>query len=458
MNDQEPSPFEEIAKRLEDGAARGARYLAGVAARPVFPPAEALQRLEELGGPLPPAPTDPAEVVALLDEIGSPATVGTVGPRYFGFVIGGVLPACAGASALATAWDECAGLRNASPLGAHLEDVARGWLLDALHFEPDVTVGFATGATMANLSGLAAARHALLAGHGWNVEKQGLFGAPPFRVIVGDEVHASVLKALALLGLGTERVERVPTDEQGRLRAELLPNVDEPALFCVQAGNVNTGSFDPIGDVVAHARASGSWVHVDGAFGLWACTSRERAHLTAGIRDADSWSVDAHKWLNVPYDSGLVLVRDGEALRSAMRSTAPYLLQTQRPDPTDHTPEMSRRARGIEVWAALRSLGRSGIEDLVERCCRHARRLAEALDTAGHEILNDVVLNQVLVAFGDDARTDRTIAGLQESGVAWAGGTTWHGRRALRLAPSNWTTTDEDVDRTVEAILAAAGD
>jgi glutamate/tyrosine decarboxylase-like PLP-dependent enzyme len=309
---------------------------------------------------------------------------------------------------------------------------------------------------MANFSALAAARHAVLARAGWDVEADGLCGAPPIMVVVGEEVHPSVLKALGLLGLGRERVVRVPVDGQGRLRAEALPPLDGPAIVCAQVGNVNTGACDPVREICARVRGTGAWVHVDGAFGLWAAAAPARAHLVAGVAAADSWATDAHKWLNVPYDSGLAFVRDGAALRAAMAVTAAYLPTSDVRQPDQYTPELSRRARGVEVWAALRSLGRAGLADLVERCCRHAARLADGLRAAGYDILNDVVLNQVLVAFGDDATTRRVIAALQADGTCWCGGTVWRGRAAMRISVSSWATTADDVERSLAATLRVA--
>jgi len=449
-------PLVRSARLLLDAAERGARFLASVDRRSVQPDPAAVARLSRLAGPLPDGPTDPEEVLRMLDEEGSPATVASVGGRYFGFVIGGVLPASLGANTLAGAWDQCAGMRAASPLGAALEEAAGAWLLELLGLDARAGVGFVTGATTANLAAIAAARRALLLARGWDVERQGLFGAPAFPVVVGEEVHASVGKALGLLGLGRERVLSVPIDDQGRMRPECLPRLDEPALVCIQAGNVNSGAFDPAARIVEAVHGSGSWVHVDGAFGLWACASPTRAASVQGLAEADSWSLDAHKWLNVPYDSGMVIVRDPAHLRGAMRATAPYLVSGERPDPTDHTPEMSRRARGVEVWAALRSLGRAGVSELIERCCAHATRFAERLSRAGYEILNEVVLNQVLVSFGSDARTDAVVKEVQREGTCWCGGTTWRGRRAMRISVSSWATTEDDVERSARAMLAAA--
>ena len=434
------------------------RYLAGLDERRVAPPADAVSRLAELGGPLPDAPCDPTEVVRLLDEIAGPATVASAGGRYFGFVTGSTLPAARAAARLVSAWDQNACMTVMSPAAAELERIAGRWLLDVLGFPATAAVGFVTGATLGNLSALAAARHAVLARRGWDVEAQGLAGAPPLRVIVGDEVHVSLLKALALLGLGRDRVERVAVDGQGRLRADAVPDLDDTTIVCLQAGNVNTGASDPLADVVPRAHEAGAWVHVDGAFGLWLAAAPARAHLVAGIDGADSWSTDGHKWLNVPYDCGFALCRDPEPLVAAMSATAAYLPSGVHPDAFQYAPEMSRRARGVEVWAALRSLGRGGVADLVERTCRLATRFASGLQDAGHEILNAVVANQVLVSFGSDDKTRRVVEAVQADGTCWCGSTVWQGRTAMRVSVSSWATTEEDVDRSLDAItrLAAA--
>jgi glutamate/tyrosine decarboxylase-like PLP-dependent enzyme len=337
-----------------------------------------------------------------------------------------------------------------------LEQIALRWLADLLGLPSDCGGAFVTGATMANFSALAAARHALLARAGWNVEADGLFGAPPITVFVGAEAHPSLFKSLGLLGLGRSRVVRVPVDTQGRMRADALPEIAGPAIVCLQAGNVNTGAFDPFAEVCARAHDAGAWVHVDGAFGLWAAATPQRAHLAAGIDDADSWATDGHKWLNVPYDCGLAFVRDAAPLRAAMAVSAAYLSVAEQRKPNDFTPEMSRRARGVEVWAALRSLGRSGLAELFERNCRQAARFAAGLRAAGYEVLNEVVLNQVLVSFGDAATTRRVIAGIQGDGTCWCGGTEWQGRAAMRISVSSWATTDADVERSLAAMLRVA--
>ncbi len=441
---------------LYDAARRGIHYLTTVNERPVPPSPAAVAALTEFAEALPNAPTDPAHVLAMLDEIGSPATVASAGGRYFGFVTGGSLPATVAASWLATAWDNNSGLTVMSPAVVKLEAVALGWLVDLFGLPAGTGGGFVTGATMANLTGLAAARHALLARQGWDVETQGLFGAPPLTVVVGDEVHVSLLKALSLLGLGRERVIRVPVDGQGRMRPDALPPLDARTILCVQAGNVNTGAIDPLDQLCAAAQATGAWVHVDGAFGMWAAVAPTHAHLIRGLGEADSWATDAHKWLNVPYDSGLVFCRDATHLGAAMSTSAAYLQQSDDREPYHYTPEMSRRARGVEVWAALRSLGREGLADLVARTCRHARRFAEGLNAVGYTILNEVVLNQVLVSFGDEATTRRVIAAVQAEGTCWAGGTTWQGQAAMRISVSSWATTEEDVEQSLDAIIRIA--
>ncbi len=442
---------------LEATANRAICYLEGLDARGVAPTAAALAALTLLDGPLPERPCDPHAVIALLDDVASPASVAMAGPRFFGFVIGGALPVTVAASWLATAWDQNSAIYRATPATAQIEATAMRWTLDVLGLPPQCGAAFVTGATVANFSALAAARHAVLERAGWNVEGDGLFGAPPITVIVSDEVHPSVTKALGMLGLGRSRVTHVPVDGQGRMRIDQFPALVGPTIVCTQVGNVNTGSADPIADIVDLASAADAWVHVDGAFGLWAAASPKYAHLTSGMESADSWATDAHKWLNVPYDSGLAIVRDPHALQAAMAITAAYLptASSQR-NPADFTPELSRRARGVEVWAALRQLGRAGVAELVERCCAHAARFATQLSAAGFEILNDVVLNQVLVAFGDSATTQRIIEAVQADGTCWAGITEWQGRTAMRISVSSWATTTADVDLSVMAIVRVA--
>jgi glutamate/tyrosine decarboxylase-like PLP-dependent enzyme len=442
---------------LQTTAARAIDYLEGLDTRPVAPTAEAIARLDRFDEPLPNQPSDPETVLQLLDELGSPATVGTAGARFFGFVIGGSLPAALAANWLVSAWDQNSAFYRVTPGTARIEQIALHWLLDVLHLPATAGGAFVSGATVANFTALAAARHAVLSRAGWDVEGQGLFGAPPITVVIGAEAHPTLFKALGLLGLGRQRVMQVPVDRQGRMRPEALPPLAGPTIVCVQAGNINTGAFDPIQEISAYAHQTGAWVHVDGAFGLWALATPALAHLTRGLDQADSWATDAHKWLNVPYDSGLAFVREAEALRAAMAVTADYLpTATAQRNPADYTPELSRRARGVEVWAALRSLGRAGLADLIERCCRHARRFAQGFEAAGYEVLNKVVLNQVLISFGDAAVTDRVIAEIQADGTSWVGGTVWQGRTAMRISVSSWATTEADVERSLAAMLRIA--
>jgi glutamate/tyrosine decarboxylase-like PLP-dependent enzyme len=392
----------------------------------------------------------------MLDEIGSPATVMSTGGRYFGFVIGGTLPASLAANWLASAWDQDAALRVMSPIAAELEDIAIRWVCEALGLPRECEGGLVTGATMANFTSLAAARYALLAREGWNIIDDGLFGAPPIEVVAGAEVHASLLKALNMLGMGSKRVTLVEADGQGRMRAEKLPKLSRHAIVCIQAGNVNTGAFDPAHLICDVAHAEGAWVHVDGAFGLWAGVSPKYKHLLNGFDKADSWATDAHKWPNVGYDCGLAIVRNREALRASMGISAAYLAPGANREPMHHTPEASRRARGVELWAALKSLGRDGLAELVERTCAHALRFAVGLRAAGFDVLNECVSNQVLVSFGDEAKTKDVMRRVQEDGTCWCGGTVWQGKTAMRISVSSWATTAADVDRSIEAILRAA--
>ena len=441
---------------LSDALARSVDYLNGLSHRPVEPRPDAIAKLEAFSGALPDAPTAPKEVLRRLDEWGSPATIANAGPRYFGFVTGGALPASLAANWLAGAWDQNAHFVIGSPIAAALEDTALAWVREILDLPESWGGGFVTGTTMGNFSGLAAGRHAVLEKAGWDVEAQGLFDAPEVQVIVGAEAHTTLLQALALVGFGRERVTTVPVDEQGRMRADRLPKLRAPSIVCLQAGNVNTGSFDPVAEIAAPAREAGAWIHLDGAFGLWAAASPKTRHLTEGIAEVDSIATDLHKWLNVPYDNGLALYRDPEAARQALSITAAYLPKGEERQPCDYTPESSRRARGVEIWAALLSLGRSGLRELIERHCRFARHFADGLRAAGHEILNDVVLNQVLVSFGSDEKTARVITAVQEEGTCWCSGTKWRGRGAMRISVSSWATTEEDVEQSLAAIVLVA--
>jgi glutamate/tyrosine decarboxylase-like PLP-dependent enzyme len=451
-------------------------YIASRVDRPVWPTITLADLRAALGGPMPIDPIDASRVIDALARAAEPGLVTTTGPRYFGFVTGGALPATIAAEWLTAAWDQNAALFVMSPTGSVVEEVAGAWLLELLGLPPNASVGFVTGCGMANFTALAAARHELLRRVGWDVEGDGLQGAPRLRVIVGDEVHVSVIAALRLIGVGSRQVERIAVDGQGRMVANALDRAlatgDGPTIVCAQAGNVNTGAFDPLDAIADVTRRHLAWLHVDGAFGLWAAASETLKHHTRGLERADSWATDAHKWLNVPYDSGLVFVAHPAAHRAAMSMSARYLSRTSSDEsgapqplaprePMDWTPEASRRARGLAVYAALRSLGRRGVEDLVDRCCRLARRFAARLrQEPTIQILNDVVLNQVLVRVvpptGDaDAATREIMRLVQEERVCWLGGTRWHDMDAMRISVSNWSTTDEDVDTSAESIIRA---
>jgi glutamate/tyrosine decarboxylase-like PLP-dependent enzyme len=452
---------------LRDAAGRAADYRERVAEGPVFPGDADLDKLRAALGDLRDAPTPAANVVAELADAVEPALVATTGPRYFGFVIGGALDAATAADVLTIGWDQPAFNAVTSPGAAVIEEIAGGWLVDLLGLPAGASVGFVTGGQTANTVGLAAARHHLLAAAGWDVEADGLAGAPRLRVVAGAERHVTIDRSLRLLGVGARAVEPAAADDQGATDVADLARVlasgptgpDGPTIVCLQAGNVNSGACDDLAAATKIAHDHGAWVHVDGAFGLWAAANPATRHLTAGVETADSWATDGHKWLNVPYDSGYAFCAHPEAHAAAMSFTAAYLTGQGASGvrgPSDYVPESSRRARGFATWAALRELGREGVADLVERCCARARRFADRLgELDGVDIANEVVLNQVLVGFGDDARTDRVVEAVQRSGEAWMGATTWHGRRLMRLAVSNWSTTDADVDRTVAAIAAA---
>ncbi|HJP83507.1 MAG TPA: aminotransferase class V-fold PLP-dependent enzyme [Fimbriimonadaceae bacterium] len=447
-------------------------YLAGLDERPVGKPVDVESMRRALGGDLPEDGQPADQVLANLVEDGDPGIVATSGPRYFGFVIGGTLPVALAADWMTSTWDQNAGLYVISPANSVAEETAGTWLAELFGLPVGVSVGFVTGCQAANFSGLAAARHFLLDRAGWDVERKGLYGAPEIQMVLGDEAHVTIHTGLQMLGLGGERVHRVPVDGQGRMLVAELKKVlanlaGKPILICAQAGNVNTGAFDPIDEIADLAEEFDAWLHIDGAFGLWANASPDLQHLVSGIGRADSWATDGHKWLNVPYDSGLVFCKHPQAHRSALTAQASYLQQTEgkERDPFEWTPEFSRRARGFAVWAALKYLGRSGVRDLIERTCAHARRFADLLGEApGVEILNEVVLNQALVRFSpspdaEDADKDEftrvVIRRVQEDGTCWLSGTAWQGKAAMRISVCNWSTMQEDVDKSAEAILRA---
>jgi glutamate/tyrosine decarboxylase-like PLP-dependent enzyme len=450
---------------LEQAAAAVADYHANLPQRAVAPPVDFEQLRRAFGGPLPEAATPPDKVLAQLLAAAEPGLVATAGPRFFGFVIGGVLPAAAAAEVLTGGWDQCAFNAVLAPAAMVAEEIAGTWLKELLGLPPTASVGFVTGGQQANTVGLAVARHHVLERLGWDVERDGLRDAPAVRVIVGAERHATVDRSLRLLGLGARTIEAVETDGNGAIEIDALERVlagrpTGPAIVCLQAGNVNTGACDDLRRGCDLAHHHGAWVHVDGAFGLWAGASPTTRHLVDGVEQADSWACDGHKWLNVPYDSGFVFCSRPYVHGDAVSYSAPYLVGSESGIATagaDFTLESSRRARGFATWAAIRELGRDGIADLVERCCRLARRFAGGLSDGGTTIGNEVVLNQVLVRFGDDATTDRVVEGVQRDGTCWMGGTTWKGQRYMRISVSNWSTTEDDVDRSVEAILRIAG-
>ncbi|HST18775.1 MAG TPA: pyridoxal-dependent decarboxylase [Gaiellaceae bacterium] len=438
-------------------------FLESLDERPVAPDVDLDALRQALGGPLPDGPTAAETVVAELAHDAEPGLVATPGGRYFGFVIGGVLPAALAADWLTAAWDQNAGLYAASPAGAVVEEVAGSWLAELLGLPSGLAFGVVTGCQMAHVTALAAARHHVLAAHGWDVELKGLVGSPRIQVVVGAQRHATIDRALRFLGLGAPSTI-VPADDQGRIDARALDvaldAVEGPTIVCVQAGEVNTGAFDDLEAAADAASKHDAWLHVDGAFGLWAAASPTTRRLVAGVERADSWATDMHKWLNVPYDSGIAFSRHPESHRAALGTHAAYLVHADETGPRDEldwNPEFSRRARGFTVYAALRSLGRSGVAELVENTCAHARRFGEELERIpGCEVLNEIVLNQVLFRFPSDEETDAVLAAVQQSGEAWMGGTLWQGRRAIRISVSNWSTTDDDVDRTVAAFATAA--
>ena len=447
---------------LRRTAELAADILDGLDERPVFPADSLDETRAALGGPLPDSPSDPLEVVELLAREVDKGVVAMAGPRYFGYVTGGALPATIGADWLTTIWDQCAGLGPLGPSVAVVEEITGEWLKDVLGLPQAASFALTTGCQMAHVTGLAAARHAVLEQRGWDVRERGLAGSPSISVVVGRLRHVTVDRALRLLGIGASQLVVVPSDSLGRMEPDglhsALAGIDGPTIVCAQAGEVNTGSFDPLPEIVEIVRATDAWLHVDGAFGLWAAASPTRLHLVEGVAEADSWASDAHKWLNVPYDCGLAFCARPPAHLASMTMKATYFEGQGEwgRDASDWTPESSRRARALTVYAALRSLGRTGVADLVDRCCDLAARFGDAIsELPGCELLNDVVLNQVLFRFEDDEAMNEVLARVQQGGEAWMGGTMWDGRAAIRIAVSNWRTTEADIDRTVAAFDAA---
>lgn len=444
-----------MSEFLMDAARRAATYRENVEVDPVRPDTGA--DLSEFEGSFPEEGTDPDQVIKLIDELVTPATMGFSNPRFYGWVIGGVYPVALAADWMSSAWDQNNVVYAATPGTVKLEATALRWIMEAAGL-PDTSWGaFVTGTTVGNAAALAAARTSVLSDVGWDATADGLFGAPEVTVVVGEEVHPSLVKALGIVGLGRDRVTKVPVDDQGRMRADRFPDIDGPAIVCLQAGNVNTGSFDPMSEIIPRAKKQGAWVHIDGAFGFWATVSPTHRHLVEGMELADSWATDCHKYLNVPYDAGVVLVRDPSALERVMSVSAEYLPPGEiGRDPGLYTPELSRRARGVPTYAVLRSLGRQGLIDLVDRTVRLAQLFAARLAEIGFEVLNDVVLNQVLVSFGSADETRRIVEGVADEGVMFAGPTVWQGRTAMRISVSGHSTSEDDIEQSIDAIARAA--
>lgn len=421
----------------------------------VFPSEEAVDGLKDLDENMPLEPAAPAEILRTLHKIGAPATVAQSGGRYFGFVNGGLVPAAIGVKWLTDVWDQNCAMYVQSPIASRLEDLCEKWLVDLLGLPQGTAAGFVSGSATAITCGLAAARDTLLARQGWDVKRQGLRHSPPLRVLLGEQAHSTVYRALSLLGFGRDEIETIPCDGQGRLIAAEMPEMDDKTLFIAQAGNVNSGCFDPLDDSCDRANRAGAWVHIDGAFGIWAAASGRLKHLTRGLDKADSWSADAHKALNAPYDCGIVFCRDRQALAGSLQMAGSYLVYSEQRDGMLYTPEMSRRARGIELWAVLKSLGRSGVSDLIEQLRDNAVYLAGRLSENGFEVLNEVVFNQVLVRAESPDRTGELLKTIQAGGRCWCGGATWQNQPVIRLSVCSWQTTQKDLDVCVDEFVRA---
>ena len=457
MSSSQDAMFSQVKARqlFEQAKGYAYAYMDGVYEREVFPTDDSIRALAVFDEPLPEGPCDSSEVLRLLHEYGSPATVAQTGGRYFGFVNGSILPAALAAKWLSDAWDQNAALHVMSPVASQLEAVCEKWLADLFGLPADTVAGFVSGSSTATMCGLAAGRSQILSRLDWDVNVKGLFGAPRVRVVLGRQAHASVFKALSLLGFGSEQLEQVPVDDEGCMNPSQMPELDARTLVIAQAGNVNSGAFDPLDELCRLAEGAGAWVHVDGAFGLWSAASDRKKSLTHGMARADSWSVDAHKTLNAPYDCGIVLCRHREALANAMHATGAYFQYSDKRDGMRYTPEMSRRARAVELWATLKSLGKSGVQELVDRLCDHARRLAERLIAEGFRVLNRVVFNQVLVASDTPEQTQGILEYIQKSGECWCGGSIWNGDPVIRVSVCSWATTTSDIDRLVAAFVKA---
>jgi glutamate/tyrosine decarboxylase-like PLP-dependent enzyme len=449
--------FAQIAEKnlFEQAKSYAFAYMDEAHDRRVFPDDEAIEKLAAFDEPLPQIPQAGAEVLNLLAEYGSPATVGQTGGRYFGFVNGNAIPIALAVRWLSDIWDQNPALHVMSPTVAKIEQTCEQWLRDLLGLPPQTVAGFVGGTSIATMCGLAAGRYAILKNLDWDVNEDGLFGAPPIRVVVSQQAHGTVFKALALLGLGKKRIELVPADAEGRLDVAHLPPLDASTLVILQAGNVNSGSFDDFDHICSLAQEAGAWVHIDGAFGLWAAASPNHKYLTRGLEKADSWSVDGHKTLNTPYDCGIILCQHRDALVASMQATGAYIQYGQNRDSMLYTPDMSRRARAVELWATLRFLGETGVAELIEGLCERATQFAEQLAANGFRVLNEVVFNQVLVACKTREKTEATLAGIQTSGECWCGGTIWQDEPAIRISVCSWATTADDVERSVQAFIKA---
>ena len=446
---------ESFSSLLDKARQFAGEYIDSLGQRPVFPTEASLQALNSLNEPLPETSSDPGFVLKQLHEIGSPGAVNQTAGRYFGFVNGGMLPVGLAAKWLGDVWDQNTAHYVMSPVDSRLEEICERWIVSLLRLPDETAAGFVSGTTIANVCGLCAGRNELLRRRGWNVAKKGLYGAPRIRVIVGADAHAAVYKSISMLGLGSDNVELVPSDDQGRMRPDQMPKLDEGALVIAQAGNVNSGAIDPVGAICERAHAAGSWVHVDGAFGLWARVVPSMREICDGIENADSWSVDAHKTLNVPYDSGMILCRHREALMNAFKASASYFQWSEHRDGMNFRPSMSSRARAVELWAVLKTLGREGVQRLVEQLCENAREFARLLAEQDFQIHNDVVFNQVLVSCENDALTKTTLNKVQASGECWCGGSSWRSKAVIRISVCDWATTQKEIERSVRALIAA---
>jgi len=435
---------------LEKANLAAPSYLSEIFERDVFPSDHSLEGLKYFEEKLPDGPTEADAIIEALERYGGPATVATVGGRYFGFVTGSALPIALAAKTLSTVWDQAPAMEILSPIGTKLEQIVEKWLVDLFHLPQGTVAGFVSGTSVANLCGIAAARYHLLKKQGWDINKKGLNGCPKIRIITGKQSHATVVKAITLLGFGTDLIEWVDVDSEGRIVVDNLPKLNENCLLILQAGNVNTGAFDPISDIVLQARNAGCWIHIDGAFGLWTAGVDQLKYLTDGMEHADSWAVDGHKTLNTPYDSGIILCRNAEALSNALHLSGSYIVKSESRDGMFYTPEMSRRSRIVELWACLKYLGREGIDEMVLNMHNRAKQFSvELAEINGFEVLNDVVFNQVLVQCESDVITELTMKHIQELRDCWVGGSMWEGKRAIRVSICSWATTAADISRSV---------